>query len=104
MIQHNTDGTTEGRDPRTMTQAELRALGHEPMPVLSAIRAHCLDCCAGSPGEVRHCTAVKCPSWPYRMGTNPWRKEREISDENREAAAARLRALAAARRNPGSAE
>ena len=33
-----------------------------------AIRLKCLDCCCGSPGEVRNCTAVNCPLFPYRMG------------------------------------
>ena len=33
-----------------------------------AIRLKCLDCCCGSPGEVRNCTATKCPLFPYRMG------------------------------------
>jgi len=37
------------------------------------IRAHCLDCCGGSSDEVRKCTALDCPSWPFRIGTNPWR-------------------------------
>jgi hypothetical protein len=72
-----------GRDPRQMTQDELRAMGHEPMSATAAIRAHCLDCCAGSAYEVRCCMAVRCPSWPWRMGTNPWR--REMSEEQREA-------------------
>jgi hypothetical protein len=76
-----------GRDPRTMTRGELRAMGHEPMPVLAAMRARCIDCCAGSPDEVRRCTAVKCGAWPFRMGTNPWRAP--ISEERREAARAR---------------
>jgi hypothetical protein len=87
-LEDGTEGRI-GRDPRTMGQEELRALGHEPMPVLSAIRAHCLDCCGGSPSEVRMCTAVRCPSWPFRMGTNPWRAP--MSEEQRAAAALRLR-------------
>lgn len=40
---------------------------------MEAIRAKCLDCMAGSPYEVRQCVAVACPSWPYRMGKNPFR-------------------------------
>lgn len=71
-----------GRDPRQMTQDELRAMGQEPMSATAAIRAHCLDCCAGSAYEVRCCMALRCPSWPWRMGTNPWR--REMSEEQRE--------------------
>ena len=38
---------------------------------IKAIRAKCLDCCCGHPSEVRICTAVKCPLYPYRMGKRP---------------------------------
>jgi hypothetical protein len=67
------DGQRIGRDPRKMGPDELRALGHAPMAPAAAIRAHCLDCCGGSSDEVRKCTAVRCPSWPFRTGVNPWR-------------------------------
>jgi len=67
-------GRLIGRDPRRMTQDELRAMGHEPMPVLKAMRAHCLDCCGGSASEVRMCVSYHCPQWEFRMGTNPFRK------------------------------
>ena len=43
------------------------------MTPAAIIRAHCLDCCGGSSDEVRKCTALDCPSWPFRIGTNPWR-------------------------------
>jgi hypothetical protein len=76
-------GYLEGRDPRTMSQKELRGMGHEPMSPMAAIRAHCLDCCAGSSDEVRKCMALRCPSWPFRTGKNPWRAP--ISEERREA-------------------
>ena len=79
-----------GRDPRTMTGDELQALGHVAMPVLDAIRARCVDCCAGVAIEVRRCTAVFCPSWPFRMGKNPWRAKVEMSDERRAAMVERM--------------
>jgi hypothetical protein len=44
-----------GRDPREMTQVELRAMGHPAMSPMQAIRAKSLDCCAGSPDKVRKC-------------------------------------------------
>lgn len=78
-----------GRDPRRMTQDELRAMGHSPQPVLKAIRARCLDCCAGNDAEVRRCVATECPSWPFRMGTNPWR----LTSEARRLSGQRLAAL-----------
>jgi hypothetical protein len=77
------DGHLIGRDPRDMTPAELEALGHEAMTPLKVIRARCLDCCAGSAAEVRTCTAVHCPSWPYRMATSPWRKELSPEEKKR---------------------
>jgi hypothetical protein len=72
-----------GRDPRGMSQDELRELGFEPLSVLHALRARCVDCCAGSSAEVRRCVSVNCPSWPFRMGFNPWRERRELSPERR---------------------
>jgi hypothetical protein len=61
-----------GRDPREMIPDELRAMGHEAMSPMAAIRLKCLDC-AGSSDEVRKCVAVVCPSWPFRTGKNRWR-------------------------------
>jgi hypothetical protein len=72
-----------GRDPRKMQRSELEAMGHAPMSPMEAIRARCLDCCAGSAYEVRCCVATTCPSWPFRTGKNPWRAP--ISEERREA-------------------
>src|SRR5262249_24285864 len=66
-------GCFVGRDPREMGPAELEAMGHNRMSPMEAIRAKCLDCCAGSANEVRLCVAMACPSWPFRMGKNPWR-------------------------------
>jgi hypothetical protein len=77
------DGWFIGRDPREMTQAQLEAMGHEPISPMQAIRAKCLDCCAWSSDEVRKCVALACPSWPFRTGKNPWRQE--MSEEQRKA-------------------
>ena len=38
---------------------------------LSAIRAKCLDCCAGQVAEIRRCGLESCPLFPYRMGKRP---------------------------------
>lgn len=89
------DGEEIGRDPREMTQEEIQACGHEPMPVLAAIRARCLDCCGGQPSEVRKCTAVACALWPFRQNKNPWRTAREVSDEERQTIAERFAAARA---------
>ena len=62
------------------------------MSVLKAVRAKCLDCCGGSPAEVRECEITHCDLHPYRMGKNPFRQKRVLSDEQREVMAARLAA------------
>jgi len=45
-----------------------------------AIRAKCLECCYGSPKEVRECPCPDCPLYPYRLGRKEYtatqRKER----------------------------
>lgn len=85
-----TTGEVVGKDPRRMTQDEFRAVGHAPMSPIEAIRARCLDCCAGSHNEVRYCTARKCPSWPFRMGRSPWREKKVLSEEQRASMAENL--------------
>ena len=90
-------GFLEGRDPRTMSRDELAVIGHGAMSPLRAIRAHCLDCCAGSAQEVAKCMALRCPSWPFRMGSNPYREP--PSDEHRQAMQRRGRRLATANRS-----
>jgi hypothetical protein len=67
------NGHDVGRDPRRMTADERTALGHQRMGPLKALRLRCIDYSGGSDAEVRLCTAVQCPAWPFRMGANPWR-------------------------------
>jgi hypothetical protein len=55
-----------------------------------AIRAKCLECSNGSSNEVKHCPIELCPLYPFRFGKDPGRVKREISDEQREAAAKRF--------------
>ena len=83
-------GEQIGIDPRTLSQDELQAIGHTPLPVLRAIRMKCLDCCVGMESEVRKCVSTDCPLWPFRMGKNPWREKREMTDEQRAAVAERM--------------
>ena len=82
------DGFDVGRDPRRMSTDELEQLGHARVSPLRALRLKCLDCCNDSAQEVRLCTAVDCPSWPFRMGKNPWRSP--LTAEVRERLADRL--------------
>jgi hypothetical protein len=77
------DGWDVGRDPRQVSREELMGAGHKPMSAQRALRARCLDCCAGSANEVRLCTAISCPAWPFRLGSSPWRPP--ASEARREA-------------------
>lgn len=84
------EGQAIGMDPRKMGPSDLETLGHVRKPVLQAIRERCVDCCAGSTQEVRFCVAVACVAWPFRMGTDPWRSKRKLTDEQRAALRERL--------------
>ena len=93
------DGFDVGRDPRRMSTEELEQLGHAQVSPLRALRLKCLDCCNDSAQEFRLCTAVDCPSWPFRMGRNPWRTP--LDDQERAQRADRMkRNLAAASTSP----
>ena len=70
---------------------------------VKAIRAFCLDCCGGSPYEVKDCTARDCFLYPFRLGRNPFRTKREMTEEQRSAAAERL-ALAREKKAEGQKE
>ena len=67
------DGHDVGRDPRNMTPDELMSLGHVRMSAQQALRLRCIDCSGATAAEVRLCTHVQCPAWPFRMGRSPWR-------------------------------
>jgi hypothetical protein len=82
-------GELVGRDPRKVS-SEILSLYYGAQNPLKALRARCLDCCCGNATEVRKCVAVDCPSWPFRMGANPFRAKREISDERKREMAERL--------------
>ena len=58
---------------------------------VKAIREKCLDCCCGSTLEVKECNVVKCPIYPFRMGKNPFRQKREMTEEQKKAIGDRLR-------------
>ena len=67
------DGHDVGRDPRGMTADELAVVGHVRMSAQQALRLRCIDCSGASAVEVRACALVRCPAWPFRMGSSPWR-------------------------------
>ena len=57
---------------------------------VKAIRAFCLEC-VGSSHEVKNCSSEDCALHPFRQGRNPYRTKREMSEEQKAAAAERLR-------------
>ena len=67
------DGHDIGRDPRGMTADELAVVGHVRMSAQQALRLRCIDCSGASAAAVRACALVRCPAWPFRMGSSPWR-------------------------------
>ena len=79
----------------------IDANGHDeakkgPATAIKAIRAKCLDCSCGSANEVRNCELVHCPLYKFRLGKNP-NITRVMSDEQKDAARARLAAAREAR-------
>lgn len=70
------------------------------MNPMRAIRLKCLDCSGDSPKEVVECTCEQCALYPFRLGKNPFRKRRTLTDEQKEAAAVRLSAARSKRENP----
>ena len=69
---------------------------------VKAIRAKCIDCCCGSTAEVKDCPAVNCPLYPFRFGKNPYRQRREMTEEQKQVLADRLRE--ARKQNSGAVE
>lgn len=57
---------------------------------VKAIRAFCVECFGGLNSEIKKCQSIDCPLFPFRMGKNPYRTKREMTQEQKEAAAERL--------------
>ena len=88
----NDNGELVGRIPAEVP-LELLSLKFRAQKPLKALRARCLDCCCGDSSEVRKCVATDCPSWPFRMGTNPFRKKPVLSEAERQRRTALLRGV-----------
>ena len=66
-------GFDAGRGLRAMPADELQKTGRARVSPARALRLKCLGVDKTFALTVRLCTAVDCPSWPFRMGKNPWR-------------------------------
>lgn len=58
---------------------------------LDAIYEKCLDCSVYDEKEVKLCACTSCSLWPFRFGTNPYHRKRELTEEQRKAAAERVK-------------
>ena len=58
---------------------------------VKAIRAYCMECSCGQTSEVKECPVVKCPLYPFRFGKNPYRQRREMTEEQKQVLADRLK-------------
>ncbi len=65
--------------------------GKEIRNPVKAIRQNCLDCVCGSAQEVRLCPSTDCPLYPFRFGSNPYRTERVMTEEQKKLQAEKLR-------------
>lgn len=75
-------------DPRKMSEAELKSLGHVKKPLSKVIREMCNSCVGADPSGVRNievtlCQATGCPLWAYRMGKSPFSTRGAMSDEQK---------------------
>lgn len=73
-FERNADGETVGRDPRSLTPADLDSINIPRQSPLAAVREKCLDCMCGSRTFVRECQSATCALWPFRMAVNPYRQ------------------------------
>ena len=83
------EGERIGKPPGDVP-SQILSLKFRAQNPLKAIREKCLDCCCATAAEVRKCVAVDCALWPFRMGTNPFRKKRELSPEQKREMVERL--------------
>ena len=81
-----------------LEDAEAEDGNAKVMTPMKAIRAKCLDCCGGQYSEVKMCPCTNCPLHDFRLGKNPNRKPRNLTEEQREALRERARKAQAARK------
>ena len=63
-----------GIHPDELSEENLN-LFREKSP-LTAIKAHCTECCGGSIKEASKCTATGCNLWAFRLGFSPFAKHK----------------------------
>lgn len=58
---------------------------------VKAIREFCLECSGDSYAEVRDCPRMACPLYAFRLGKNPYRQRKEMTEDEKRVLADRLR-------------
>ncbi len=76
-------------DPREMSIADLKSLGHVKKSHSKIIKEMCNSCVGADPSGTRHkevrlCQAIGCPLWAYRMGKSPFSTRGAMSDEQKQ--------------------
>jgi hypothetical protein len=67
--------------------------GTRTIPVLTAIKTYCQQCTGGERVEVEKCTGNDCPFYHFRLGRNPYRKRKVLTEKQ-------LNALSRGRKTP----
>ena len=73
------------------TDEEFKKEVSENTNVLRAIRLKCLDCSTYNINEIKECPVKNCPLFPFRNGNNPFRKKKELSEEERSKLSERMK-------------
>lgn len=55
-----------------------------------AIKAFCKSCSGDSIHEVKRCPSLDCPLYAFRLGENPYRTKKTLTEEQRELYTKRL--------------
>lgn len=64
-----------------ITESKIHNGDDRPTAPLKAIKAFCFECVGYERNGIKECDAVKCPLWCFRDGKNPYRKEKEYTEE-----------------------
>ena len=75
------------------TEEEFNKEVSENTNPLRAIKLKCLDCSTYNINEIKECPVKKCPLYPFRLGKNPFRKKKELSEEERNKLSERMKNL-----------
>jgi len=58
---------------------------------LDAIYEKCLDCSGNDDKELKLCACTSCSLWPFRFGNTPYKRSRNITEEQRREVGERLK-------------